>query len=141
MATDSTPAASMVRAARSRSSIESGSISRPVASRRPRTVRQSSRGTSGSGRVTRMSYRLGRSWRPMSRRSRKPALVMNAVRAPWRWITALVAVVMPWPTYFTSAPLLRCRASAFARPAMVPSARSSGVVETLETVMARVASS
>ena len=44
-------------------------------------------------------------------------MVIKAVRAPWRWITALVAVVVPWPTYFTAAPVFPCSASAFFRPA------------------------
>jgi len=39
---------------------------------------------------------LGRSWRPIARRSSNPAVVMSAVLAPRRSRMAFVATVVPW---------------------------------------------
>ena len=98
MATASTSAARIPAAMPASAASSSGTISCPVASIRPATVKQSSRGTSGAGRTTSMSNRLGRLCRPISIRSRNPLLHSSAVFAPVRWITALVVVVMPCPT-------------------------------------------
>ena len=43
----------------------------------------------------------GRIWRPISRRSRKPAVVSRATRPPRRWMMALVATVVPWASRCT----------------------------------------
>ena len=44
----------------------------------------------------------GRIWRPISRRSRKPAVVMRTTFPPRRWMMALVATVVPCASRRTS---------------------------------------
>src|SRR5881628_1076970 len=94
-------AASRSPTARTAASSSSRST-RPRPSSRPGTVKRSGRGTRGSGRSMYTSYCSKRfSW-PISRISRSPSVVTNAVRAPLRSMRALVASVVPWTKTATS---------------------------------------
>ena len=57
---------------------------------------RSSSGTSGGSRCGDRSYKRGRVCRPMASTSRKPRVVISAVRAPLRSMMAFVATVEPW---------------------------------------------
>ena len=63
---------------------------------RSSSVNRSQRGISGGGSVMFRSYCSKRLSVRISMTSRKPAVVTSAVRAPLRWISALVASVVPW---------------------------------------------
>src|SRR4029453_233645 len=69
---------------------------RPGPSSRPGTVKRRGRGTSGSGRSMYTSYCSKRFSYPISRMSRSPSVVTNAVLAPLRSMRAFVASVGPW---------------------------------------------
>ncbi len=74
------------------------SARRPSAPRRSATSTRQRRSTSGGGGTYRASYRCGDLARRSSRTSRKPAVVISAVRAPRRSRIAFVATVVPWIT-------------------------------------------
>ncbi len=96
-ATASTSAAATASTAAFRLLSSSG-VSSPSGTMRSRTVKRSSLGTSGGGRLRVRSYSDCRFWRPISRTSRKPSVVTSAVRAPLRSSSALVATVEPCAT-------------------------------------------
>lgn len=106
----------------------------PPGPTRSGSSKHSARGTSGSGRRAARSYNSTRCWRPICSRSRNPAVVTKAVRAPLRSNNALVATVEPW-TICLLAIGTRCNPSSTAR------AGSSGVENTLKVVRRPVASS
>src|SRR5207302_10417812 len=109
----SAPAAITASSARSTLAGSSGVRTVPSAARRSRTSKRCLRSTTGLGRtkVGTKSAGIFRLVRPISIRSRKPAVVRIATRAPRRSSTALVPTVVP------------CTSRRTSRPA-IPSARS-----------------
>ena len=83
----------------------------PSAATRSRTSNRRASGTSGGGLLGCSAYSTGRSWRPMASVSRKPSVVMRAVRAPRRVSRAFVATVDPWTTSSGCQPASRIPAS------------------------------
>src|SRR5262245_19910308 len=82
-----------------------------------------------------------RTWRRISRTSRKPAVVNNPVRAPLRSSSALVATVVPWETEVSAAGGTRARTSRPARPSTKARAGSAGVEGTFALWTSPVSSS
>src|SRR5215472_20735 len=66
---------------------------------------------------------------------------MSPICAPRCWISALVATVVPWPKYVTSAGVTVISASASSTPFATASDGSTGVEDTFHTAMRPVASS
>ena len=91
----------------------------------------SPRGTIGSGSGDHRSYTAARIWVPMASTSRKPRLVISAVRASRRWTMALVATVEPCARYPTSPACEPLRSSSSASACMNPRSIRSGVEGTL----------
>ena len=119
----------------------SGVRTLPSASRRSRTSSRRCRGTSGAGGSMKRSYMSYRPSRPISRASRNPAVVRSPVLAPLRSISALVASVVPW---MRAATLAGPRPASWRRvstPCSTAWAGSLGVVRSLPTLTAPVASS
>src|SRR6516165_8238300 len=81
----------------------------------------------------------GRTWRPISIRSRNPAVVIIATRPPVRWIKAFVAIVVPWAKWLISSEPMPCCLFAMASPSRIARDGSSGVDGTLWTTTSLVA--
>ena len=96
----SAPASSAASRARSTEAMSSGTSTEPSAFSRSVTSKRCLRSTTGLGRtkVGTKSAGILRLVRPISMRSRKPAVVRTATRAPRRSRTALVPTVVPWTT-------------------------------------------
>ena len=123
-------------AATSRSS--SGCSTAPSCRMRSATSNRSGRGTGGFGRTNRGSKRAGRLRlvRPISIRSRKPAVVTSPTRAPRRWRMAFVATVVPWTMRRT-----RPAGASPSSPSSTARASSLGVDGTFASRIAPVSSS
>ena len=129
-ATDSTSSRrSSAAASRTESSSSSTSTS-PAGPRRSRTPTARSRGTSGFAFSKRVSYSVGRTWRAISSRSRKPSVVTKPLRAILPSMIAFVATVVAWTTKLTSAARTSPSARARSTAPMKPSDGSAGVVST-----------
>ena len=109
----------------------SGVSTWPCASTRSVTPKRQGRGTSGSGLSRKMSYCAKRSSRPISTRSRKPAVVSSAVRAPLRSISALVASVVPRIRRSTRGHARPAWPSSSSMPCSTAVSGASGVVSSL----------
>ncbi len=73
--------------------------------------------------------------------SRKPLVVISAVLAPRRSISALVASVVPWMISVTSDAARPAASQTFAMPSRIASSGRSGVVSTLTECRSSPASS
>ena len=78
-----------------------------------------------------MSYCSKRFSNPISRMSRNPRVVRNAVRAPLRSMRALVARVVPWTKTATSAGVIALSSSTVSSASKTPASGARGVVRTL----------
>src|SRR4029453_8360614 len=107
-ASASAPAAAAASRARSTLAGSSGASTAPSAERRSMTSKRCLRSTTGLRRtnVGTKSAGMLRLVRPISIRSRKPAVVRIATRAPRRSSTALVPTVVPWTSRRTSRPAM-----------------------------------
>ena len=99
------------------------------------TPRQSCRSTNGRRGPGVRLYSSARFCRPISNKSSKPAVVMKAVRSPFRSSSAFVATVDPCTT---SAPTLP---AACASPSRMTSAGDLGLDRSLTLVMRPLSSS
>ena len=141
MAMASTPWARSAAMASRALAASSGVRTLPSASSRSRTSSRRCRGTSGAGGSMKRSYMSYRPSRPISRASRNPAVVRSPVLAPLRSISALVASVVPWMRAATLAGLRPASWSRVSTPCSTAWAGSLGVVRSLPTLTAPVASS
>ena len=101
MATASIPAAANFKPSSRTPSSSSGRQTSPFGPRRSSTSQRNRRGTSGGGFSYCRLYISGMRSRRISSTSRKPAVVISAVRAPLCSSTALVATVVAWTTLST----------------------------------------
>ncbi len=104
-------------------------------------VNRSWRGIRGLGSSRFRSYCSNRFSDRISMTSRKPCVVMKAVRAPWRWISALVTSVVPWITWPMSRAATPAPAQAFSIAAMIAFSGCSCSVSTLAVARPRLCSS
>jgi hypothetical protein len=125
------PAASAPSSAASTPAVSSGTSTAPSAASRSSTSNRCLRSTTGLGRTNVGTNRAGifRFVRPISMRSRNPAVVMMPTRAPRRSSTAFVPTVVPCTSRRTS-PLAMPSAS---RPASTAAASWRGRDGTLVT--------
>ena len=89
----------------------------------------------------RQSYRSGRSWRPICRTSRKPAVTISAVEAPLRSSSVFVATVVPCmkkPISLAGTPSL---STSISIPVVTPSAWFAGVDGVFVTSISFVSTS
>ena len=86
-------------------------------------------------------YMCGRVWRPISIRSRKPCVVIIAMRPPRRWMRALVPTVVPWESRRKLPGSMPRRTANACNPSMIARAGLSGVDGLLPVWTAPVVSS
>ena len=131
----------MVSAIASTSARASGRRTWPAAPMRSSSTWRWWRAIRGSGSTRFRSYCSNRLSVRISITSRKPLVVISAVLAPRRSISALVARVVPWRTMVTSPGATPARAQTCPTASMMPSSGAAVVVSTLTEVSAAPASS
>ena len=123
------------------SASSSGRMTSPSRVTRSLTPRLRCRGTSGTGMRAWRSYMSYICSRPISKMSRKPAVVISAVFAPFRWMIELVVSVVLCTITDSPSNAAPAASSASAAPAISASCGASGLVSTLWTLTSPVARS